>query len=83
MHIAAEISYVNSQIVETKTKIKDLTRENYFIGLERKRKLGVVRKMVTEIEEEKKRNSLKKLIEEKIKKEVVKMHPSSTRLYIH
>lgn len=68
-HLAAEIFVVNTEITENGGKIKDLQRESYFIGLERKRKLGVLHKLKEEITEQQCKAELKKQIEEKIKKE--------------
>ncbi len=67
-HIAAEILVCNSETAETLLKIKEHQKELYFLSLERKRKLGVVKKLKEELEEKKKKELLKKQIEEKIKK---------------
>ncbi len=69
-HLAAEIFVVNTEVAENGAKIKDLQRESYFIGLERKRKLGVLNKLKDEIAEQQRKAELKKQIEEKIKREV-------------
>ncbi len=69
-HLAAEIFVANTEIAENGSKIKDLQRESYFIGLERKRKLGVLNKLKEEISEQQRKAQLKKQIEEKIKQEV-------------
>jgi len=68
-HIAAEISVLTAKLQDLQIQIKNLQREGYFISLERKRKLGVRQKLKDEMAEEKKRETLKKTIEDKIKKE--------------
>ena len=65
-----QISVNTAVVMENSGKVKDLQRESYFINLERKRKLGTVQKMKEDIEEAKRRASLQKRIETKIKKEV-------------
>ena len=57
-------------MADNSAKIKDLQRESYFINLERKRKVGTIHKLKEEIEDAKRRASLQKRIEAKIKKEV-------------
>ncbi len=65
-----QISVLKAQLQEVAGKVKDLQRESYFVGLERKRKTGVITQLRDEIEESKRREALKKMIETKIRKEV-------------
>lgn len=69
LHIAAEVSLVNAFITEKRSAIKDLHREAYFIALERRRKLGVIKTMQDEMAMAKQRDRIKKKIEAKIKKD--------------
>ena len=50
-------------------QVKEMQREIYFLTLERKRKVGVMKKLKHEIEEEARKNDLRKKIEAKIKKD--------------
>lgn len=72
--LLAQISVLSANLQDLQIQIKNLQREGYFISLERKRKLGVRQKLKDEMTEEKKRERLKKTIEEKIKKEVSLIH---------
>jgi hypothetical protein len=68
-HIAAEILITNHEISEMNLKIKEAQKESYFLTLEKKRKLGTVKKLKEEILVNKQKDLLKKKIEEKIKKD--------------
>lgn len=68
-HLAAELIVVKNNITENSLKIKDLQREQYFVGLERKRKLGFIRTIKSELQIEKEKGDLKKKVEETIKKD--------------
>jgi hypothetical protein len=68
-HIAAEILITNHEISEMNLKIKEAQKESYFLTLEKKRKLGTVKKLKEDIQVNKQKDLLKKKIEEKIKKD--------------
>eukprot|EP01038_Epipyxis_sp_PR26KG_P009224 gene9224-12437_t len=68
-HMTAEITVINTKLKALNQQVKDLQRESYFIELEMKRKLGVAKTLKDELQEEKKRNAIKKKITAKIKKE--------------
>lgn len=70
LFLGSQISVNIAELQENQAKIKDLQRENYFIGLERKRKLGVMQKLKNEIAEAKRKAQLQKKIEQMIKKHV-------------
>ena len=61
---------MNAKMMEINNEIRGLQKESYFINLERKRKLGVIQTLKDEIEEEKRKKTIKKAIEAKIKKYV-------------
>eukprot|EP01033_Poteriospumella_lacustris_P014607 gene14607-10444_t len=66
-HCTADLIVRKAALVELTNKVKELQREHYFVGLEKKRKQGVIRTMQTELDEEKRKVALKKKIEEVIK----------------
>lgn len=66
-HCTADLIVRKAALVEITNKVKELQREHYFVGLEKKRKQGVIRTMQTELDEEKRKLALKKKIEEVIK----------------
>lgn len=66
-HCTADLIVRKAALVELTNKVKELQREHYFVGLEKKRKQGVIRTIQTELDEEKRKAALKKKIEEVIK----------------
>lgn len=66
-HCTAELVVRKAALLEISNKVKELQREQYFVGLEKKRKQGVIRTLHNELDEEKRKVSLKKKIEEVIK----------------
>jgi hypothetical protein len=67
-HVAAEILTVNEKICELKSALLQLQKEAYFTSLERKRKLGVKKKLQEELHESKQKQLIQKQIQEKVKK---------------
>jgi len=51
------------------SEIKDMQRESYFLGLEKKRKKLIVQKLSTEIEDTKRQLTIQKKLSAKIQKE--------------
>jgi hypothetical protein len=69
LHITAEILTVNEKICELKAALLQIQKEAYFTSLERKRKLGVKKKLQDELLESKQKQLIQKKIQEKVKKE--------------
>lgn len=70
LHVAAELSTVKHDLFQEDTAMKNISRELYFIDLERKRKMGCYKTLYKEKLLQKQKLVLKKHIEEKIKTEV-------------
>jgi hypothetical protein len=70
LHVAAELATVKNDLFQEETAIKNISRELYFIDLERKRKMGCYKTLYKEKLLQKQKLILKKQIEDKIKTEV-------------
>ncbi len=64
-----QISVAKAHLQALASQVKVLQRESYFVGLERKRKLGVVQQLREGMEEARRKGALKKAIEAKIRKD--------------
>ena len=65
-HLAVEIAMLTADKQTCNQIIKDLQRESYFVGLERKRKRGIVKKLDNEVQNWKKQQLIKKKLGGKI-----------------
>jgi len=68
-HLAVEISMLSLDKQNVNETIKNLQREVYFVELERKRKRGIILKLDSEVNEERKKILLRKKLGKKIQKE--------------
>ena len=68
-HLAVEIAMMTADKQSCNQTIKELQREAYFIGLERKRKRGIVKKLEQEVAAHKKQTLIKKKLGAKINKD--------------
>ena len=67
--IAVEISILVADMHQINSEIKDMQRESYFLGLDRKRKKLIAQKLKSDISETKMQMAIQKKLSAKIKKE--------------